>query len=76
MQSNARVEPVVLLLFVGMLFFTGVLLFTAWIWPSDGQVFQVIAGILTAFSGAFFMRIKPRSLDPQQPTEVASMEPK
>jgi hypothetical protein len=45
-----------------MLFFTGIVLFCAYIWPSDGQVFQVMTGLLTAFSGAFFMRIKPRGV--------------
>jgi cytochrome c biogenesis protein CcdA len=58
-----RIEPVVLLLFVGMLVFTGILLFVEKFYPNDGQMFQVIAGLLTAFSGAFFMRVKPKAAD-------------
>lgn len=49
-----------MLLFVGMIFFTG-MLFAAEKWfPADGQMFQVVAGLLTGFSGAFFMRVKPK----------------
>ena len=60
MKSESRLEPVVVLLFIGMLVFTGILLYVQKFFPNDGQTFQVIAGLLSAFSGAFFMRVKPR----------------
>ena len=61
-DSNSwNLEPVVMLLFAGMVFFT-LMLFVAEKWfAADGQMFQVIAGLLTGFSGAFFMRVKPKT---------------
>jgi hypothetical protein len=58
-QDN-RLDHVVVLLFVGMLVFTAILMYEAQARPNDGQTFQVIAGLLTAFSGSFFTRIKPK----------------
>lgn len=67
-------EPVVVLLFVGILIFTTVLIGLAFLRPNDGQTFQIVSGLVTAFSGAFFMRINPQQpgikpplLDPQNP---------
>lgn len=61
-----KVEPVIVLLFCGMVFFTG-MLFAAEKWfQNDGQMFQVVAGLLTGFSGAFFMRVKPKNEPPTQ----------
>jgi hypothetical protein len=59
-SGHEKVEPVVLLLFLGMVIFAGLLFVSEKFFPSDGQFFQVIAGLLTGFSGAFFMRVKPR----------------
>lgn len=56
-----RIDPVLLLLMFGLIFFTGILIFVEHFFPSDGQVFQVVSGVLTAFSGAFFMRVKPQT---------------
>ena len=58
-----KIEPVVLLLFLGMIIFAGVLLGCEHFFPMDGQLFQVFAGLLTGFSGAFFMRVKPKNAD-------------
>jgi hypothetical protein len=59
-----RLDPVLILLFVCMIFFTGVL-FSAEIWfNNDSQIFQVVAGILTGIVGAFLGRIKPEKGDP------------
>jgi hypothetical protein len=33
--------------------------------PNDGQIFQVISGLVTGFAGAFFMRVKPQSSRPE-----------
>lgn len=60
---QGKLEPVIALLFVGMIFFTA-MLFAAEKWfPNDGQMFQVVAGLLTGFSGAFFMRVKPKATE-------------
>lgn len=68
MASSANPNPsqcealdrVLILLFIGIVFFTGVL-FAAELWfKDDSQLFQVVAGVLTGFTGAFFGRMKPR----------------
>jgi cytochrome c biogenesis protein CcdA len=56
-----RIEPVLLLLATMIVFFTVLLLGSAHYFPNDGQTFQVISGLLTGFSGAFLMRVKPTS---------------
>ncbi len=53
-------EPVVALLFFGMLSFTFVLIVCEVWFSSDAQLFQVIASLVSGFSGAFFMRVKPQ----------------
>lgn len=56
-----RIEPVLLLLTILVLAFCG-MLFAAEHWfVSDSQLFQVISGLVTGFSGALLMRVKPRS---------------
>lgn len=64
MKFEGKLEPIVLLLFVGMIFFTGMLFACEHFFQNDGQMFQVVASLLTGFSGAFFMRIKPQSAKP------------
>jgi hypothetical protein len=53
------VDPVLYLLFAGMIFFTMILIGVEHFFMQDAQVFQVIAGVLTGFTGAFFGRMKP-----------------
>lgn len=60
MNNENKVEPVVYLLFAGMMFFTAIVLICDKFFPNDGQVFQVMANLLAGFSGAFFMRIKTK----------------
>jgi hypothetical protein len=61
MFSNIKdVDALDKLLFVGIFFFAGVLLVLAKWDADDGQTFQVISGLLTGFSGAFFARLKPK----------------
>lgn len=64
-----RADPILSLLFCGMIFFTGILIFVEWRFESDAQVFQVIASLLAGFSGAFFGRIKPGPEHTKQPGE-------
>lgn len=57
---HEKLEPIIWLLFVGIFLLLGILIGVEVAWKDDGQMFQVIAGLLSAFSGAFFMRIKPK----------------
>ena len=66
-MNETKLEPVVLLLFIGMVIFAGLLFVSEKFFPMDGQIFQVIAGLLTGFSGAFFMRVKPKGDTPVVP---------
>jgi hypothetical protein len=57
---SLKVEPIILLLFIG-LFLTLIALFVVQaFWPNDGEVFTAVAGVLGGFSGAFFGRINPQ----------------
>lgn len=68
MKPKERVEPIVALLFGGLVFFTGMVFMCEHFYKDDGQLFQVISNLLSAFSGAFFMRIKARGTEtPQVP---------
>ena len=53
-------DPVLMLLFVGMIIFTGALIWVEKAFPNDGQVFQVIASIVAGFTGSFFTRMNPK----------------
>jgi hypothetical protein len=54
-----KLDPVLRLLVLCMIFFTAIL-FAAEVWfNNDSQLFQVVAGILTGITGAFLGRIKP-----------------
>lgn len=52
-------DPIVWMLFGGTIFFTFVLIGVAYFFKTDGQTFQVVAGLLTGFAGALLTRIKP-----------------
>lgn len=70
-----KLEPILSLLFVCMVFFTGVL-FAAEVWfKDDSQLFQVVAGILTGITGAFLARIKPAKGEAAQVNAVAGDQP-
>lgn len=61
MFSNLKdIDPLDKLLLFGIVFFAGILIYIARWAPQDGQTFQVISGLLTGFSGAFFARLKPK----------------
>jgi uncharacterized membrane protein len=57
-KREAGVEPVIRLLCLVMIFFTGVLIYCAHMFPNDGVVFTVFSGLLNNCGGALFMRIK------------------
>lgn len=52
-------EPVLVLLVVMVVFFTGCAFAAEHFFGSDEGFFQVISGLLTGFSGALLMRVKP-----------------
>lgn len=59
-QGAPKAEPIerlMYLLFAGILIMLGILIWIEYRFPNDGNLFQVIAGLLTAFSGAFFGRM-------------------
>ncbi len=58
--KSEPLEPVLILLSGLMIFFTAMIFVAEHFFASDGQIFQVISGLLTGISGAFLMRIKPR----------------
>ena len=68
-----RIDPTLLLLFYGLIFFTGILIFVEHFFTSDGQVFQVISGVLTGFAGAFFGRMKPGNEHPGEAVTSATV---
>ncbi len=59
-SKDDRIEPIVILLVSCMFVLLGLLVWVAKFMSSDGQTFQVIAGLLAAFSGSLFTRIKPK----------------
>lgn len=60
--DDRRIEPVLVMLFSAVIFFTLLLIAVAKFLSMDGQAFQVISGLVTGFSGALLMRVKPRGL--------------
>lgn len=46
-------DPILKLLLGGIVFFTGVIIYTQRYFPNDGQTFQVFSNLLAGFAGAF-----------------------
>lgn len=55
-----RMDPAVYLLAFMVVFFTAILIYVEFVFKSDGQIFQVICGMLTGFGGALLLRLKPQ----------------
>jgi len=66
-KPSDKLDSVVLLLTALILAFVGVLLWVAVNLKSDGQTFQIVASLVTGFSGALLMRIKPKGAGPEDP---------
>lgn len=58
-MDDKRVDWVTVILFLGVMMTLAALFVAEKLFPTDGQMFQVVAGLVTAFSGALFTRIKP-----------------
>lgn len=54
-------DSVLLLLMCGIVFFTLMLIFVEWLWKDQADLFQVVSNVLSAFVGAFLLRVKPPS---------------
>ncbi len=67
LKPSDRLDSVVMLLTFLILAFVGVLLWVAVNLKSDGQTFQIVASLVTGFSGALLMRIKPKGAGPDDP---------
>lgn len=64
LKFEGKIEAVVGLLFVGVML-TLLLLFAAEkLFPNDGQIFQVVSGVITTFLGALAAKIDPRKGPP------------
>lgn len=48
-----KLDPILKLLLGGIVFFTGVIIYTQKYFPNDGQTFQVFSNLLAGFAGAF-----------------------
>lgn len=61
-------DPVLKMLFLGILFFTGVLFVSERFFPMDGQIFQDVAGLVTKnlFVGMCFRQHGDAVFDPCQ----------
>ena len=72
MKSKGHLEPMDLLLFIGMMVFSVIIFVCNVMFPMDGQIFQVYSGVLGGFTGAFFTRLKDSKVDappPQPPAD-------
>lgn len=63
-----------ILLFVGVVWFTMVLVFVEYRFQQDAQIFQVVAGLVTGFSGAFLGLMKAK-IDGKTPPNPPSDQP-
>lgn len=70
-----EVGGTVLILLLGMIFFTCVLIFVEYRFQQDAQVFQVISNIVSGFAGAFFAMMTSRAKNTQPSTGPANPEP-
>ena len=75
MKPKGHMEPIDMLLFIGMMVFSVIIFVCNVMFPMDGQIFQVYSGVLGGFTGAFFARLKdskvaPPPTDDQKPTSA------
>lgn len=74
-NQDWRVDPVLLLLLGAIVFFTLVMIYASHLFPTNQVLFQTISGLLTGFSGAFIMRVNPKSMSQQDSDTAASNTP-
>jgi len=59
-RTEGKIEAVVLLLFMGVMVSLGFVFLAEKFFPNDGQLFQVVSGVISVFLGALAARIDPR----------------
>ena len=57
--TTGKVDRITAMLWLSVMIFAGVLVVVDKLFPNEGQVFQVIAGLATGFMGALLNRITP-----------------
>ncbi len=67
------IEAVDKMLMCGIFFFAMLLIAISKWSPGDGQTFQVISGLLTGFSAAFFARMSPQSKSTSHSVDVTPL---
>jgi hypothetical protein len=58
--NKLGLEPIIVMLFIGVFAAMGVTIYCEHMFKDDGQMFQVASGLVVAFSSALFSRMKPR----------------
>lgn len=66
-EQKHNIEPIIWLLSIMVIFYSVLLIAVAKLMASDGQTFQIIAGLTTAFGGALLGRINPRKNNEENP---------
>ena len=67
-----RIEPILLLMFGGLVFFTVALMYVAHLFPGNDKLFIAISAVLSGFASAFFVRVNPHSMSQQDKDEKPS----
>jgi len=68
-----NLDPVLWLLLAAYVLTLGVLVVVNKLFPQDGQIFQVIAGLATGWAAGFLLRVKPQTAE-QEKTPGAKLE--
>jgi hypothetical protein len=70
MNQQTKLDQVVWLLAGLLVFFTATLFLAEWLFGTDGQFYQTVAGLATGVSGALLMRITGHSGAPSQSSDL------
>lgn len=73
-MNKLGLQSDIIMLFVGIFTAAGLMLYCEHFFKDDGQVFQVMAGLVTGFSGALFTKLKGDT--PKPPDTVPNKEDK
>lgn len=77
MKQDWRIDPILIMLFVGIWMSLGALILVADHFPNNGQLFIITSGLVTASSTGFFLRVNPKSMQQQDvETGVPTVESK
>jgi|HubBroStandDraft_6_1064221.scaffolds.fasta_scaffold536205_2 hypothetical protein len=66
-STSEKLDPVLLLLLAGIIFFA-LTLFAVDIWfKQDQALFSVLSSLVSGFAGSFFTRLRPKDTPPSLP---------